>query len=313
MKIFVAGAGGNIGTRLVPMLVARGHEVVGTTRSPAKADVLARVGAEPVVADGLDRDAMTTAVLKAEPAVVVHQMTALAGGVDPRNMDRSFATTNRLRVAGTDILLDAARATGVRRFVAQSYAGWPYARTGGPVKTEDDPLIQTPSPGIQSTLDAIKHLEAAVTSAESIEGIVLRYGGFYGPGSMTEPNSEMMATLRKRRFPVVGDGGGIWSFVHIDDAAAATAEAIERGRPGIYNIVDDDPAPVRDWLPALAAAVGAKPPRRFPAWLGRLALGPSGFAMMTEIRGASNAKAKRELGWQPAHPSWRDGFRTALG
>ncbi len=312
MKIFVAGATGNIGTPLVPMLVRRGHDVVGTTRTPAKADALTRLGAEPVIADGLDRNAMTAAVLKAEPDVVLHQMTALSAGINPRNMDRSFALTNRLRTEGTDILLDAARNAGVRRVVAQSYAGWPYERTGGPVKTEDDPLTRDPFAGMRSTLAAIKHVEAAVLAADGIEGLVLRYGGFYGPGSMTEPNSETMTMLRKGRLPIVGRGGGIWSFVHIDDAAAATVEATEHGAPGIYNIVDDDPAPVREWLPVLAAAVGARPPRRMPAWLGRLALGPSGFAMMTEIRGASNAKAKRELGWQPAHPSWRDGFRTAL-
>ena len=312
MKIFVAGASGNIGTRLVPMLVRRGHQVVGTTRSPGKADMLARLGAEPVVADGLDRDAMTAAVQKSQPDVVVHQMTALAGGINPRRFDKSFSATNRLRTDGTDILLEAARAAGTRRLVAQSYAGWPYARGGGPVKTEADPLIQDPTPGLRSALEAIKHVEAAVTGADGIEGIVLRYGGFYGPGSMTEPDGEMMTMLRKRRFPIVGDGGGVWSFVHIDDAAAATVEAIERGAPGIYNIADDDPAPVREWLPALAAAVGARPPRHVPAWLGRLVLGPDGFAMMTEIRGASNIKAKRELGWQPAHPSWREGFHTAL-
>ena len=312
MKIFVAGATGNVGLRLIPLLVDRGHQVVGTTRTAAKADRLTRVGAEPMIVDGLDRDGLTAAVAKAEPDVVVHQMTALSGSFDMRRIDQFFAMTNRLRTEGTDILLAAARSAGVRKFVAQSFAGWPYARVGGPVKTEEDPLDPSPPERLRDTLDAIRHLESAVLSAGDIDGVVLRYGGFYGPQSSISPDGEIVAMVRKRRFPIVGDGAGVWSFVHLDDVATATPAAIERGTPGIYKIVDDEPARVADWLPVLAAAAGAKPPRHVPVWLGRLAVGPQGVAMMTEIRGASNAKAKRELGWQLIHPSWREGFRSVL-
>jgi nucleoside-diphosphate-sugar epimerase len=312
MKIFVAGATGFVGSRLIPLLVDRGHQVVGTTRSAAKADRLTRVGAEPMIVDGLDRDGLTAAVIKAEPDVVVHQMTALSVHFDLRRVDRYFAMTNRLRTEGTDILLAAARSAGVRKVVAQSFAGWPYARVGGPVKTEDDPLDPTPPPRLRSTLDAIRHVEREVLSAGDMDGVVLRYGGFYGPQSSISPDGEIVTMVRKRRFPIVGDGAGVWSFVHVDDVATATTAAIERGAPGIYNIVDDEPARVADWLPVLAAAAGAKPPRRLPVWLGRLAVGPQGVAMMTSIRGASNAKAKRELGWQLIHPSWREGFRRVL-
>jgi 2-alkyl-3-oxoalkanoate reductase len=312
MKIFVAGATGNVGSRLIPLLVDRGHQVVGTTRTAAKADRLTRVGAEPMIVDGLDRDGLTAAVAKAEPDVVVHQMTALSVSFDMRRIDQVFAMTNRLRTEGTDILLAAARSAGVRKFVAQSFAGWPYARVGGPVKTEEDPLDPSPPERLRDTLDAIRHLESAVLSAGDIDGVVLRYGGFYGPQSSISPDGEIVAMVRKRRFPIVGDGAGVWSFVHLDDVATATAAAIERGAPGIYNIVDDEPARVADWLPVLAATAGAKPPRHVPVWLGRLAVGPQGVAMMTEIRGASNAKAKRELGWRLIHPSWREGFRSVL-
>ena len=312
MKIFVAGATGNVGIRLIPLLVDRGHQVVGTTRTAAKADRLTRVGAEPMIVDGLDRDGLTAAVAKAEPDVVVHQMTALSVSFDMRRIDQVFAMTNRLRTKGTDILLAAARSAGVRKVVAQSFAGWPYARVGGPVKTEEDPLDPSPPERLRDTLDAIRHLESAVLSAGDIDGVVLRYGGFYGPQSSISPDGEIVAMVRKRRFPIVGDGAGVWSFVHLDDVATATAAAIERGAPGIYNLVDDEPARVADWLPVLAAAAGAKPPRHVPVWLGRLAVGPQGVAMMTEIRGASNAKAKRELGWQLIHPSWREGFRSVL-
>jgi nucleoside-diphosphate-sugar epimerase len=312
MKIFVAGATGFVGSRLIPLLVDRGHQVVGTTRTAAKADRLTSAGAEPVIVDGLDRDNLTAAVAKAEPDVVVHQMTALSVHFDLRRIDRFFAMTNRLRTEGTDILLAAAQSAGVRKVVAQSFAGWPYARVGGPVKTEEDPLDPTPPPRLRSTLDAIRHVESSVLNAGNIDGVVLRYGGFYGPQSSISPDGEIVTMVRKRRFPIVGDGAGVWSFVHLDDVATATAAAIERGTPGIYNIVDDEPARVTDWLPVLAAAAGAKPPRHVPVWLGRLAVGPQGVAMMTSIRGASNAKAKRELGWQLIHPSWREGFRSVL-
>jgi nucleoside-diphosphate-sugar epimerase len=313
MRIFVAGATGALGRRLVPLLVGGGHQVTAMTRSPGKAAGLRAAGAEPVVADALDRDAVLLAVAAARPEVVVHQLTDLATTTNLRKFDAGFAATNRLRTEATDHLLTAARAAGTRRFVAQSFAGWPFARIGGPVKTEDDPLDPVPPAELRRTLDAIRQLEAAVLGAEGIEGVVLRYGGFYGPGTSAGAGGYMLDDLRRRRFPIVGAGTGVWSFIHIDDAAAATAAAVERGAPGIYQIVDDDPAPVSDWLPALAAAAGAKPPRRVPAWLARLLGGEHGVVLMTEVRGASNAKAKRELGWTPAYRSWRQGFRTGLG
>jgi nucleoside-diphosphate-sugar epimerase len=303
MRVFVVGATGAIGARLVPQLIRRGHEVVGTSRSPERAERLRALGAEPVVLDALDRRAVREAVAAARPDAIVHEATALSGLSDFRNFDRSFAETNRLRVEGTDALLAAAREAGVERFVAQSYAGWPHAREGGPVKTEADPLDPAPVATMSKTHAAIRHLERAVLDAG---GIVLRYGGFYG-----SPDDAQLALVRKRRFPIVGDGGGVWSFVHLDDAAEATALALERGSPGIYNVVDDEPAPVREWLPALAAALGAKPPRRVPRFLARLLAGEAGVALMTEVRGASNAKAKRELGWELRHPSWRTGFAAA--
>ena len=314
MKIFVAGATGALGKQLVPQLVAKGHDVVGMTRSESKTNELRELGAQPVVADALDPDAVAQAVAGAEPEVIVHQLTALSGSPDMRRPDRFFEVTNRLRTEGTDHLLAAGRAVGARRFVAQSYAGWPFARVGGPVKSEDDPLDPNPPDGIRATHAAIRYLEDAVTSADWAVGIVLRYGGFYGPGTSvsSDPRAEMSENIRKRKLPIVGDGGGVWSFIHIADAAAATVGAIERGRPGIYNVVDDEPAPVRDWIPALADALGAKPPRRLPRWLGRLAAGETATAFMTEIRGASNAKAKRELGWEPRYPSWRQGFAQGL-
>jgi nucleoside-diphosphate-sugar epimerase len=303
MRVFVAGASGAVGRRLVPQLIERGHEVIGTSRSADKAESLRGEHAEPVVLDLLDADAVRAAVAAAKPDAIVHEGSALAGMTDYKHFDRSFAQTNRLRTEGTDALLAAARENGVTRFAAQSFAGWPYAREGGPVKTEDDRLDPTPPPAMRETLAAIRHLEQAVVDAG---GIALRYGGLYG--SADDPQLEL---VRKRRFPIVGDGGGMWSFVHLEDAAAATVRAVERGAPGIYNIVDDDPAPVREWLPALAEAIGAKPPRRVPRWLARLLAGESGIALMTEIRGASNQKAKHELGWTLRYPSWREGFPAA--
>jgi nucleoside-diphosphate-sugar epimerase len=312
MRIFLAGATGAVGSRLVPLLVNAGHDVTGTTRSPAKAEALRKAGAEPVIADGLDRSAIVAAVVAARPDAIVHELTGLSGLSNLRDFDGVFALTSRLRTEATDHLLEGARQAGARRFVAQSYAGWPYARTGGPVKTEDDPLDPDPVPSMSKTHAAIRQLEATVTGAEWIDGIVLRYGGFYGPGTGMVRDGEQVELVHKRRFPIVGDGAGVWSFVHIDDAAAATLAALERGAPGIYNVVDDDPAPVREWLPALAEAAGAKPPRHVPRWLGRLAAGEAVATMMTEIRGASNAKARRELAWQPAWPSWREGFPAVL-
>jgi len=275
------------------------------TRSEQKRELVCGLGAQPVVAHALDPRAVAQAVADAEPEVIVHQLTALSDGIDVRKIEKTFELTNRLRTEGTDHLLAAGRAIGTRRFVAQSFAGWPFARIGGPVKTEDDPLDGDPPRQMRTLLAAIKHLEDAVTGANDIEGVVLRYGGFYGPGTSMEvdPDGEQVAMLRARKMPIVGDGGGVWSFVHVEDAAEATALAIERGAPGIYNVVDDSPAPVREWAPAAARALGAKPPRRVPKWLGRLAAGEAAVVMMTEIRGASNAKAKRELGWRPHHAS----------
>ncbi|HET9292339.1 MAG TPA: NAD(P)-dependent oxidoreductase [Actinomycetes bacterium] len=312
MRIFVAGATGALGRRLVPLLVAGGHAVTGMAHSPAKVAGLRAAGARPVLADALDRDDVLRAVVAAQPEVVVHQLTALAGA-KLRKFDAEFALTNRLRTEGTDHLLEAAGAAGARRFVAQSFAGWPFARIGGPVKTEADPLDPDPPAELRRTLDAIRHLEAAVQGAEGLEGVVLRYGGFYGPGTSVGAGGYLLDDLRRRRFPLVGAGTGVWSFVHIDDAATATLAALERGAPGVYQIVDDDPAPVSAWLPALAAAVGARPPRRLPTWAARLLAGEHTVALMTEVRGASNAKAKRKLGWRPAYPSWREGFRSGLG
>jgi nucleoside-diphosphate-sugar epimerase len=309
MRIFLAGATGAMGKQLVPRLVEAGHEVVGMTRSNSKRTALEELGASAVVADALNADQVGNAVAKARPEVIIHQLTAISS-FDIRNFDRSFALTNRLRSEGTDHLLAAGRAVGVGRFVAQSYAAWPYARTGGPIKTEEDPLDPTPARNMRESMRAIRHLEAAVTGAGWTEGIVLRYGGFYGPGTSMSRGGEQFEMIRKRKFPVVGDGAGVWSFVHIADAAEATVAAVERGRRGIYNIVDDDPAPVADWLPALADKLGAPKPWRVPKVVGRLFAGEVGVVMMTDIRGASNAKAKRELGWEPRHPSWREGFAS---
>ena len=307
MKIFVAGATGAIGRQLVPRLLGAGHQVVGMTRSESKQAALWEMGAEPVVADALDPEQVAEVVAAAKPDVIVHELTAI-GQLDIRHFDRSFALTNRLRTEGTDHLLSAGRAVGVERFVAQSFAGWPQGRAGAAVKSEEEPLDPGQPREMRESWEAIRHLEASVTGADWTEGIVLRYGGLYGPGTSLAPGSEEFEMVRKRKFPVVGDGGGIWSFVHVADAAEATVAAIERGRRGIYNVVDDEPAPVSDWLPGLAAAIGAPKPWKVPRWVGRMAVGEAGVVMMTEIRGASNAKAKRELGWAPLHRTWREGF-----
>jgi 2-alkyl-3-oxoalkanoate reductase len=317
MKVFVAGATGALGTQLVPQLVARGHEVVGMTRTASKQDELRALGARPVVVDALDPDAVAQAVASAEPEVIVHQLTALSGKMslrDARHPERApmAQMTNRLRTEATDHLLAAGRAVGARRFVAQSFGSFRFTRAGGSLQTEADP----PDPDQrQPGLEAILYLEQAVTTIDWGEGLVLRYGGFYGPGTgiSSAPDAVMARPIRKRRFPIVGDGGGVWSLIHISDAAAATAIAVERGGPGIYNVVDDEPAPVREWLPVLASALGAKPPRRIPRWLGRVAAGEMATRMMTEAQGASNEKAKRELGWQLRYPSWRQGFAQGLG
>ena len=308
MRVFVAGATGAVGRPLVSALITAGHSVVGLTRTAARAETIRRTGAEPVVADALDAAAIHSAVLAAKPDVIIHEMTDLTGATDLRHFDRAFASSNRLRTEGTDHLLAAAREAGVKRFIAQSFCGWAFARTGGSVKTEADELDPDPPEELRRTLAAIRYLEQAVTNSSKPEGIVLRYGAFYGPGTGVFDRA-MIEQIRHRRVPLIGDGGGWWSFVHVDDAAAATVRAVERGKPGnIYNIVDDDPAEVSKWLPALARMLGAKPPFHLPAWIARLVAGEHMVSMMTQVRAGSNSKAKRELDWEPVHPSWREGF-----
>jgi nucleoside-diphosphate-sugar epimerase len=313
MKVFVAGSTGAIGKRLVPNLVGHGHEVVALVRTPQKAKEIEAVGAKAAVADALDKDALTMAVRKAEPEVIIHQLTALTGAGNFKKLDEEFALTNRFRTEVTDTLLAAARLVGARRFLAQSFCGWPYARQGGPVKTEEDPLDPNPPASFNKTLAAIRYLEDAVRRSTDVEALALRYGFFYGPGTGIARDGAIAELLRKRKLPIVDGGTGIWSFIHIEDVARATTAALSQGRPGIYNIVDDEPAPVSAWLPALAEAVGAKPPRRIPLWLGKLLIGEGGVSMMTQIRGGSNVKAKRELSWQLLYPSWRRGFVEGLG
>ncbi len=312
MKVFVAGATGALGRQLVPMLVAKGHEVVGMTRTESKRGMLAAMGAQPVVGDALDPEAVGRLVSGAQPEVIVHQLTAIPASLS-RRFDRDFALTNRLRTEGTDHLLSAGRAAGVRRFVAQSFNF--FERSGGAIKSEEDPLDPDPPAVVCTTVAAIKHLEHAIMSADWVEGVVLRYGAFYGPGTSfaVKPPGDFVELIRKRRLPIVGGGGGVWSFIHIEDAAGATLNAVEGGTTGIYQVTDDEPAAVRDWLPEAALALGAKRPLRLPRWLGRLAAGEAGVVLMTEARGASNAKAKRELDWRPRYPSWRQGFVEGLG
>ncbi|HEU5161594.1 MAG TPA: NAD(P)-dependent oxidoreductase [Thermoanaerobaculia bacterium] len=312
MKVFVAGATGAIGKRLVPLLVGAGHSVFATTRTPGKRGMLEAAGARALVLDALDRDAVMRAVAAAQPDVVVHQMTAIPDAVNPMKLDAQFALTNRLRTEAAAHLLDAARAAGAAKLVAQSYAGFPNLRKGGPVTTEDDPFVANPPAAVRETIEAIRILEWLVTTAGGITGIVLRYGSFYGAGTSLAREGRMTEMIRKRKVPTVGRGEGVWSFIHIDDAAAATLAAIERGAAGIYNIVDDEPASIREWLPEAARILGARAPRRLPAWIARLVVGEGGVRMMEEARGASNAKAKRALGWQPRYGSWREGFRREV-
>jgi nucleoside-diphosphate-sugar epimerase len=308
MRIFVAGATGAVGRPLVSALIAAGHSVWGLTRTAEKAKRIKTMGAEPVIADGLDATAIRSALLSIRPNAVIHEMTDLTGATDLRHFDQAFASSNQLRTKGTDILLTAARESGVKRFIAQSYCGWPYARIGNAIKTEADPLDPNPPAELHATLRAIQHLEQIVTASVQPEGIVLRYGAFYGPGTGML-DRVMLEKIRNRRMPLIGSGAGWWSFVHVDDAAAATVKALEYGRAGsIYNIVDDDPAQVREWLPALAGIIGAKRPFRLPAWIARIVAGEHLVSMMTQVRAGSNRKAKTELGWEPVHPSWRLGF-----
>ena len=303
MRVLVAGASGAIGRRLVAQLIDRGHEVIGTHRTPQSAERVRALGARPVALDLLDARSVRDAVLEAEPDAVVHQATALAAVRFSKDMDRVFAETNRLRTQGTDALLAASREVGVRRFVAQSFASNRYERAGGPIKTEDDPLDADPVAGMRATTEAMRYLDRVVTEAG---GIALRYGGFYGAA-----NDGLLGPVRKRQFPIVGSGNGVFSFIHLDDAAAATVLALEFDGSGVFNIVDDDPAPVREWLPVLAQVLGAKPPRRVPRWLARMVAGEPAVMMGTEARGASNAKAKRDLGWTLRYPIWREGFAAA--
>lgn len=313
MKIFVAGGTGAIGKSLVPLLIDSGHQVVALGRSSRKAAPFRALGAEVVLADALNKEELTKVILDTRPEVIIHQLTAIPAALDLRKFDRNFALTNRFRTEATDVMLAAARRAGTRRFIAQSFCGWPFAREGGPVKTEEDPLDPNPPAAFSETLAALRYLEGAVQGARDLEAIALRYGFLYGPGTGISQHGSTVGLVRTRKIPLVGDGAGIWSFIHVSDAAGATVAAISRGRPGIYNIVDDEPAPVATWLPALAEAVGARSPHRVPAWLARFAIGEGGVSMMTKIHGGSNAKAKRELGWQPTYPSWRRGFADGLG
>ncbi|MFD1824492.1 MULTISPECIES: NAD-dependent epimerase/dehydratase family protein [Mumia] len=314
MRVFIAGASGALGNRLIPLLVQDGHEVTGTTRNQEGLARVQEVGAVGAVMDPLDADSVRSAVVGARPDVVVHELTALgAMSGNPKHFDRDFAVTNRLRTEATDHLLAAAQQCGARRFVAQSYTGWPNERRGSWVKSEEDPLAADPGKEARESLAAIRHLEHAVTTTPGIDGLVLRYGNFYGPGNALSRGGMMAEMIRRGRMPVVGGGAGVWSFLHIDDAASATAAAVDGGAPGVYNVVDDDPAPIAQWLPYLAEQLGGRKPMRLPAWLGRPLIGELGIAMMTTIRGSSNAKAERELGWKPRYASWREGFRTGLG
>lgn len=309
MRIFLAGASGTIGRRLLPLLIAEGHDVVGTTRTAANLDRVAEAGAEPVLMDGLDPGTVKSAVAAARPEVVINQLTALSERGDLKKFDVEFAETNQLRTVGNDHLLAAAGAAEARRFIAQSFTGWTNEHSGGPVKDESDPLDPDPQPSSRRTLEAIRHLENAVAGAADLHGIVLRYGGFYGPGTGFGEGGSVLEAVRRHRFPVVGAGTGVFSFIHIDDAARATVRALDHGTPGVYNIVDDEPAPVREWLPYLAEVLGARPPRHVPAWLARPMIGAFGVAMMTTARGSSNARSKRDLQWNLEHPTWRQGFR----
>jgi len=313
MKIFVTGGTGALGKFLLPQLLEKGHEVVALARSIDRAEPIEQLGATAFIADPLDKQALTAAVRRAEPEVIIHELSALKGVGNFKKFDQEFALTNRFRTEVTDTLLAAARTIGTQRLIVQSFCGWPYAKKGGPVKNEEDPLDPKPPEAFVKTLTAIRYLESKIHSVPTLQGIALRYGNFYGPGSAIGKNGSVVKLVKKRKLPIVGGGGGIWSFIHLSDAARATVAAISHGQPGIYNIVDDEPAKVSAWLPALAKAVGAKPPRKLPHWLGELLIGKEGVSMMTQVRGGSNAKAKRELEWTPQYASWRRGFMEGLG
>ena len=323
MKIMLAGASGAIGRALVPLLVRAGHDVVGMVQRPRSAELVHALGAEPRTVDALDAEAVLRCFRETRPQVVIHQLTAIPAALDMRHFDRDFALTNLLRTEGTRNLLAAAVDVGATHFLAQSFAGWTYGRSrngkkavatkpGTKLKTEEDPLDPDPPAKLRSTLDAQKTMEGAVLSESRIAGTVLRYGPFYGPHTSIAKDGSVVQAVRRRKLPLVGEGAGVWSFVHIEDAASATAAAVESGRGGVYNVVDDEPAPVSEWLSYLAHCAHAQPPRQVSAWMARLLIGEHAVAMMNEIRGVSNAKIKRELGWTPRWPTWRDGFRDVL-
>ena len=313
MKVFVAGSTGAIGRSLLPLLIEKRHDVVALVRTPARAKDVEALGARAAVADALDPDGLRAAIRRAAPEAVIHELTSLKGVTNFRRFDQTFALTNRFRTRTLDTMLAAARSIGVRRFIAQSYCGWPYAREGSPVKTEDDPLDPTPPASFRESLAAIRYLEDTIRQARDIQAFALRYGNLYGPGTDISAEGTVADLVSRRKLPLFGSGAGVWSFIHVRDAASATVAAMSRGSPGIYNVVDDEPVPVNVWLPALANALGARPPRRLPAWVGALLLGDGGLSMMTLARGGSNAKSKRDLAWQPSFASWRRGFVEGLG
>jgi 2-alkyl-3-oxoalkanoate reductase len=313
MRVLVAGATGAVGRSLIPELRRRGHDVFGTTRNMSKADVVSISGAQPVRMDGLDQADVFETVRRLQPEAIIHQMTSLANTRSLRNFDKVFERTNQLRTRGTGYLIAAARQAGTRHLIVQSFTGWPNTRHGSAVKTETDPFDPTPPAAMKQTLDAIREQEQAVLSISDLHAVVLRYGAFYGPGTSITSGGDIVEMVRRRRFPIIGNGAGVWSFIHMEDVAAATAQALEGGPSGVYNIVDDDPAPVRVWLPELALILDARPPSYVPEWVARLLVGESGVSMMTRIRGSSNEKARRLLGWSPIYSSWREGFRQELG
>jgi 2-alkyl-3-oxoalkanoate reductase len=313
MRIFLAGSTGAIGRLLLPRLLNSGHHVIATTQSTAKVDGLRATGAEPVVLDALDRNATIPAVVDARPDVVVHQLTALSGRFDLKNFDRTLTRTNRLRKSGTDNLLEGARQSGAKRFIAQSFTGWPNPRSGGRIKSESDGLDPDPLSEMSQTLAAINHLENAVSGATGLQGVVLRYGSFYGPGTSLAADGDLTNMIRQHKFPLVGNGAGVWSFLHIDDAVHATHMSVEaKSTQGIYNIVDDEPVEVSTWLPELARMLQAKAPLHIPVWIARFLIGNAGVAMMTTIRGSSNTLAKQKLKWEPKFANWRQGFHYEL-
>jgi 2-alkyl-3-oxoalkanoate reductase len=307
MKVFVAGSTGVIGRMLLPVLQDEGHEVAALVRNPENGRAVEKMGAKAVLADALKKEELTAAIQKAEPEVIIHQLTAIPKDLDFKKLDEQFVLTNRLRTEVLDTMIAAGQLVGTRRFIAQSLCGWPFARVGGPVKTEEDPLDPNPPAGFSKTLAAIRYLEDAIRNTQGMEALALRFGLLYGPGTTFAKDSPIVDLIRSRGIPIVGGGGGIWSFLNVHDAARATAVAVTGGEQGIYNIVDDEPAPVSIWLPFLADILGAKPPLKVPAWLGKKTIGEGGVSLMTKIRGGSNVKAKRLLGWQPVYPSWRDG------